>query len=194
MASSKSLVLSSTEDIRPSSEFVCTGNWYDFCTNIYRSGSPAPGLGAWFFENIDANTGMLYIRIVSPAAYNANQKSNAETQWTYQEDQVKVPRISGGFLYRIKASHATAPFTSYAGGVNKFFTVADTIPSAFPDAAGTQVAATPSASSSSLTCSRGTVLNGGAPQTSNPFGPPGGAASALAASVTVLMAALLLFF
>ncbi len=192
MASSKSSVFAPVEDLRPSSEFVCTGQWYDFCSNFYKAGAAAPGLGAWFFENIDANTGIFYIRVVSPAAYNGNQRAQAERDWFYSADSVRVPRISSDFQFRIQATNAAATSTSYAGGLNSFFTVADVIPAAFPASEGTQLPSTPASRSSVLVCGRGTILNGGAPAVSNPFpGGTGGFAAALGVPLTLMLLAII---
>jgi hypothetical protein len=98
--------------------------------------------------------------VTAPAVYNDNQRFNAESS-LYSAGGISVPRMLGGFAFNIAATPPAGAASTTFGG-NTFYTVADTIPAAFPTQWGELVAAPAPSRSSQRSCTRGTFLNGGA--------------------------------
>lgn len=119
MASSLSVVTTSQETLNDQSQFTCSGQWYDFCTN-----TGGAGLGAWYFDGT-----YFYLRVVAPNCYNRNTRATCQSGSMYTVDGVSVPRIMQGFRFQVTATCAGCAGTTRNGVT--YYTVADTVPSPF---------------------------------------------------------------
>ncbi len=156
----KDVVFTPTEDLKAAADFTCPSEWYGFCTNVYKTAVAGLGPGAWFFDGTH-----FFIRVVSPGAYNKNQRFNAENNF-YTNSDIRVPRMMYGFRYVITATPpGTAQSTTFNG--NDYFTVPETIPAAFPVQVGSAMPTPAPSRSSQQSCTRGSFLNGGVPSASD---------------------------